>query len=383
MDLAELEAITDLYRLFDRLAQSLRENQRYHELFEVLKMKLRHRLGLPLFYDDRADSLNPSLREQLESGLLDACRDVGMELFRAGKPGEGWLYLQALGERDEAAAVLRTIPVTDASIEEIIHVAIYEGVDVGYGFELMLEHHGICNSITTFESVMRDRSRSEQQAAASRLLRSLFRDLVENVRADRQQREGTVPEAVSVYDLITGHEELFEDDRYHIDTSHLAAVVRAARLLDDSEDWRRAWELCEYGRRLAPVYHFADDEPFADFYGAHGRYFAVLLGEDDEAVREGIEFFRIRAETVAEEHEAAMCKEVYVDLLLRSGRADRAMAESIRLYPDRIPPVLLGALIDVAGREKMIDPLLEYARGRDDALTFGTLLALRLQGQNA
>ncbi len=61
----------------DQLAEYLRENKKYHELFEALKMKVRHGLGLPLTYSDAGDELDESTRTKLEDGLIDACRTVG------------------------------------------------------------------------------------------------------------------------------------------------------------------------------------------------------------------------------------------------------------------------------------------------------------------
>ena len=378
MDVSQLESTDDTATLLERLGEELRRRGAFHELFEVLKLRLRHRLGLPLLYHDSADALEPEDRQQLERGLIDACRDVGMELFRAGKPGEGWLYLQAVGERHEAADVLKSLPVNDSTLDEIIHVALYEGVDVAYGFRLLLQHHGICNSITTFESMMRERSRDEQQAAATLLLDQLYEDVVENVRADLTER-GAAPSAdATLGELIEGHDELFEQDRYHVDTSHLAAVVRASRLLDEPQAWKRAWELSEYGRRLSALYQLPDDEPFTDFYGGHARFFEVLMGRDKAAVDEGLAYFRSKSESVEDPHEADHCKEVYLDLLLRAGRPSEAIREGVRLFTERIPPNLLGALLDVAARQADFDTLLDYARAKDDLLTYGTLLALRL-----
>lgn len=370
--------------LLDALAESLRQEGRWHDWFEVLKMRLRHRLGLPLLYDDTADPLEESVREELERGLLDACRQVGVALFESGRPSEGWLYLRALGEPALAAELLRKVPVTDERTDELIQVAVYEGVDLEYGFALLLKQYGICNAITTFDQVMHDRPRSQRKGAARLLLDHLYRELVENVAYDRSQREGTEPGTQNLAELIAGHDELFEENAYHIDTSHLAAVVRFARDLEDQEGWRLAWELSIYGEHLADLYQMPDLSPFESFYEAHRHFFAVLLEQNADEVTAGLEFFRAEADRVLAGGEDApdpsMAREVYLDLLLRTGRRAEAVREAVRLYPNELPRELAANLLEAAATSGTIEPLMEHARRRGDLLTFGTLLALQPQG---
>jgi len=44
--------------VLQRAADWFRDQQRYHELFEVRKMQLRRRLGLPLVFHDAGDGLD-------------------------------------------------------------------------------------------------------------------------------------------------------------------------------------------------------------------------------------------------------------------------------------------------------------------------------------
>ena len=73
--LRDLHERESLATLLDELADQLRVARQYHELFEVLKLRLRHQLELPLLYDDSGDELGEATRDGLERGLLDACRD--------------------------------------------------------------------------------------------------------------------------------------------------------------------------------------------------------------------------------------------------------------------------------------------------------------------
>src|SRR5688572_26562895 len=90
----------------DEAADLLRQQKKYHELFEVLKMRLRRKLGLPLLASDAADSLSDEQRTRLEDGLIGACREIGAALLKEGQIREGWMYLRPVGDKVEAAKLL-------------------------------------------------------------------------------------------------------------------------------------------------------------------------------------------------------------------------------------------------------------------------------------
>ncbi|MCH5374897.1 MAG: hypothetical protein JJ992_13055 [Planctomycetes bacterium] len=90
--------------MLERLAEGLRQQRKYPELFEARKMQLRYSLGLPVDYRDTGE-LDEDIGRRLEEGLLDACREVGMGLLGDGRVREGWLYMRPVGDKDG----LRTI----------------------------------------------------------------------------------------------------------------------------------------------------------------------------------------------------------------------------------------------------------------------------------
>src|SRR5262245_12677843 len=96
-----------------RAADLLRQDKKYHELFEVLKMQLRRRLGLPLLAGESSDGLSEDLRAKLEDGLIEACREVGTALLKQGQIREGWMYLRPVGDRAEAAKLLGQVGASD------------------------------------------------------------------------------------------------------------------------------------------------------------------------------------------------------------------------------------------------------------------------------
>src|SRR5262245_24276826 len=115
----------------DEAAALLRQQRKYHELFEVLKMRLRRKLGLSLLAGDATEGLSEEKRVQLEDGLIGACREVGSALLAEGQIREGWMYLRPVGDKAEAAQLLARIEATDGNHEDLIDVCLHEGIDIG------------------------------------------------------------------------------------------------------------------------------------------------------------------------------------------------------------------------------------------------------------
>src|SRR6185369_1312424 len=116
----------------------------------------------------------------------------------------------------------------------------------------------------------------------------------------------------------------------HVDTSHLSAVVRSARLIEDREALGLALDLTEYGRRLHPDHQYPDDAPFTNSYTSHNLFFAAQLGEEVDAA---LEYFRKQAESNLAESENTMPAETYVVLLARLGRYPEAIEAATRFLP--------------------------------------------------
>src|SRR5689334_1542077 len=99
--------------VLDEAATLLRQQKKFHELFEVLKMRLRQGLGLPLVAIEPVEGLSEEQRTKLEDGLIGACREVGAALLAEGQIREGWMYLRPVGDKAEAAKLLSAIETTD------------------------------------------------------------------------------------------------------------------------------------------------------------------------------------------------------------------------------------------------------------------------------
>lgn len=353
-------------------AELLRQQKKHHELFEILKMQLRRRLGLPLLSLEPAEGLSDVQRTKLEDGLIAACREVGSALVKEGQVREGWMYLRPVGDKAEAAKLLGQIEATEQNYEELIDVCLHEGIDVGRGYGLVLEHYGTCNAITQYDSSLVRRPRSEQAPAARLLLRRVHDDLVESVKADITRQEGQSPKEKTLKDLVLDRDWLFQDNSYHLDTTHLAATVRIARALTDPDDLRLALDLTEYGRRLSQQFQYQGDEPFAEMYPSSALYFQALLGENTE---EAIQYFKSKAELLDPQYHGYVAIETYIDLLARLGRHREALDAAVKFGLGSIQP-LGGAppLVELARRSGEFAAVLAHCREKQDLLGFAAAL---------
>jgi hypothetical protein len=356
----------------EEAASLLRQQKKFHELFEVLKMKLRRQLGLPLLAGDATDGLTDQQRTKLEDGLIGACREIGAALLADGKIREGWMYLRPVGDKTEAAKLFGSVDASDENYEDLIEICLHEGIDIGRGYALVLERFGTCNAITTFDSSLARRPRAEQAPAARLLLKQVHADLLASVTADITRQEGQPPREKTLHDLVHDRDWLFQDNSYHLDTTHLAATVRIARALTAPEDLRLALDLTEYGRRLSQQFQYPGDEPFDDMYPANALYFQALLGEK---VDDALDYFRNKAETLDPQSHGYAAIETYIDLLSRLGRHEEALAAAMKFGLGSIqslgnaPP-----LVELAHRTGDFAALLSHCRQKEDLLGFTAAL---------
>ena len=351
-----------------RLADALRRENRYDELFEARLMQSRHRLGLAVVSAGPLEDLQEPLRGKLEDSYLEACREVGMLWLRQGQLRRGWTYLQAVGDKATVAEALAKIEPDDENVEQLVDMALNAGVAPLLGMQLVLKQYGTCNAITAFEGAMHGWQQAEQRDVATMLVRHLHRELVSNLQADIARREGQAPAASTICELTSGRDWLFEDHNYHVDASHLSATVNFARLTEDKAALALAMELTQYGSRLDPQYHYPGEEPFADVYEAHGRFFATLL---DEQVEQNLEFFCSKARELSPEQHGFAPAEIYVTLLARLGRYNEAIDAAAELIPRGSPTSgFAPGLLELSQKAGCFDRLIEICRERGDLVGF-------------
>ena len=358
------------------LLLELRRRKKPRELFEALKMQARMDAGLSPIASPDEPPVAPAVRDKLEQGMFVACREVGMMLLDQGRIREGWMYLQPVGDTPAVARRLARIEPNQDNMDELIEVSLYEGVDVARGFQMVLDHYGVCNSITAFESSVLQRSGREQAEAAELLVKRLHADLLENVQADIAQRDDTfqvIPPGAGgmLAPLFGGRGWLFSDTSYHIDTTHLASTVRFARVLSAGPTLRLALDLTEYGRRLHEQFRYPGDPPFEDQYVAHGHFFRALLGEGVDAA---VAYFEQRVRATDPRHEGRAPLEILADLLARIGRPEQAIALLDELGVEEAgPPIgLCPSMLELHLQANRLDQWLTRCKSEDDVLGYAS-----------
>ncbi len=373
-----LEASSDdSAAMIKNLVDHFRQARKPMELFEAMKMQVRQRLGLPLIPAEDEQSRPEEVERQLEVGLLDACREAGVMLLEDGKVAEGWMYLRPTGETELAGKLLSGIEISDDNYDDMVQILLHEGVDVGRGYQAVIDHQGTCNSITLFEQAVGQRSKADRRAAAKCLLDHLYSELVELVRGDIIRREAPAGDHETLEQMIDSRPWILGEGGYHLDTTHLASTVRIASVLNDQESLRKAKELTQYGRRLHHQFQYPGDEPFVDFYPAYAAFYGVLLGENVDA---GLKLFERKAKTVDTTTAGTGAIETYVDLLERSGRPAEAIEAAITLTPDSIPsqrlvPMLIGlaSAAESTGNSGAFDRIKQYCRENNDILGYAAV----------
>jgi tetratricopeptide (TPR) repeat protein len=359
----------------DTLTDRLKREGRYKELFDTRLLQTRLRFGLPIAESASLESLPEATRAQVEQDYLDACREAGWALLDQGKLREAWRYLQATGQRSEVAAALANIAVDEANVEQLVEIALYEGVAPELGFQHLLTHYGVCNAITAMDTVVYRLPLSVRQTTAGMLVRQLHKELTANIRREFDDRGEAFPEELTLGELVAKRTNLFADQGCHVDASHLSAVVRLAKVVEDSAAVRLALELCQYGRLLHANCQFPGDDPFGDIYADHQRFFAAQLGID---VEDAVAFFEERAVRAANENVNAYPAEVCVALLARLGRYQEAIDASLRfLIEPGNSTGLAPSLVTLCEQIDDYSALLDQSRRKGDLVGFLVALICR------
>jgi hypothetical protein len=163
---------------FELLAEKAREERNYREVFRTRLMQVRQRLGLPLIEVEPATEMSGEKRGAYEKAVQDAARETGDLFLSAGDIPGAWPYFRAIGETAAVAAAIEEVTGGE-HVEALIDIAFREQVHPRKGFELILEHRGICNAITWFGSMPAGASRGE---CLRLLVRTLYDELSASVR---------------------------------------------------------------------------------------------------------------------------------------------------------------------------------------------------------
>lgn len=356
-------------RAIDRLCDTLRRQKDYGNLFYALLMKKRHELGVSPVPTDPASELPAEVHEPYEQAIRAAGELVGRLYLEEGNIPYAWSYFRMLGEPAPVREALdRAQPREQEEIQPLVDIALYQGVHPCKGFDLVLEHYGICNAITTLSGQHHQLPPEAQRHCLHRLVRALHDQLVERLQAEIAQREGNPPSTRSIPELLAGRDWLFEDELYHVDISHLSSVVQMSLSLPPGEGLDLARELCAYGARLSPRLKGEGDPPFDDTYTDYGIYLDIVAGRK---VEEGLAHFRQKAEQADPDSVGTYPAEVLVNLLVRLERLPEAL-DVARRFLARADDRQLScpSIAELCRRTRDYQPLADVARQRDDPVHF-------------
>jgi hypothetical protein len=352
-----------------RLCALLRERKDYSNLFYALLLKKRHELGVSLIPTGPAEELPASVHQTYEDAIRDAARLVGGLYLDAGNIPHAWVYFRMLGEPQPVAEALdRFKPGEEEDIQPLIEIAYHQAVHPRKGFDWILERYGICNAITTAGSPEPALPPDIREYCIKRLIRALYSELCERLQAEIARKEKASPARARVPELVAGRDWLFEEDAYHIDVSHLSAVVQMSIDLSPGEELALARELCAYGQRLSCRFLYPGEYPFEDQYRDYGVYLAALAGDGADT---GVDHFRAKIDNAKSEEEGTRAAEVLVMLLSRLNRPQEALAVARRhLVTAQGGLSLRPSFSELCHRAGDYASLAEVAREQQDPVQF-------------
>ena len=353
----------------DALCEQLREQGDYGNLFYALLMKRRHELGVLPIPTAPAQSLPPAVHERYEAAIREAGNTVGRLYLDAGDIPRAWAYYRMIGESGPIReAIEKFEPGDDEQTGSVIEIAFHHGVHPTRGFDWIVKRFGICNAITTVTGQDFGNAPEVREHCVKQLVRALYHELRERLKADIENREAPVEGNPSVRELLRGREWLTGEDCYHVDVSHLTAVTQMSIHLPPGEELGLARELCEYGSQLSEQFQYPGDPPFEDHYRDYGVYLSVLAGDDVEA---GIEHFRRKAAEADPNEVGTYPAQVLVNLLLRLNRPKDALAVARRFLAAADPgQISCPSIPDLCQRAGDYQTLAEVAREQNDPVHF-------------
>ena len=353
------------------LEQHVRRNQDYAQLFEVLKMRVRHAMGLPILYSQARDNLSEADQRKLENGLLAACREVGTLFFKQGDLARGWSYLQPVGDRELNERLVRGVSLDNANADDVIEIAVSQGAAPEYGFQLLLQRYGTCDAITTFDQIAHGQGVECQRAMAGSLLEHLYDELVGNLLNSVPELKSSVGEVRSLAAILDSG-KIESGGNCVVDATHLASVVRISRILNAPKLIQKAWELSRFGDGLAEDVKYPGEVPFENVYSDHLRYYSTLLGRDVDA---GLEHFRKKIDQHDTAQYGGLVIETYVGLLARVGRNDQAIDVLAEQLLGKYPVLgIAPEAHELAETAEQKEKLLEHFQSESDLLGFGQML---------
>lgn len=352
----------------DQLCTELRERKDYNGLFYAMLLRKRHELGLSPVPSGASADIPEALQPPYEDAIRDAARMVGNLYLDQGDIGQAFLYFRMIGELSPiVAAIERFEPGEGEDVQQVVEIAFHHGVSPKKGFDLLLQRFGLCSAITTASGGDYNHPPDVRTYCIQRLIRALYEELVSRLKSEIFNKEGTEPIETSVRELIRNRPNLFEDDFYHIDVSHLSSVVQMSMHVPPGPELEMARELAEYGKKLSPRYQYPGDPPFEDHYVDYSAYLDILAGVN---VEENLNHFRKKLEVDPDSIGTAPA-EVLVNLLLKLNRPKDALDVARKyLAGEDARQLNCPSVNELCEKAKDYRTLSEVARERGDSVHF-------------
>lgn len=366
-ELEELKTQQGPAAVLQKLAETLRENAQFHQLFDALLMQKKHSLGLPLLRPTSFDDVPADKRDDFEATYVAAAREVGKLLLDDKQLGQAWMYMRTIREPEVIKAAIEKLDSKTDYSEEAIDIALYQGIAPVKGLEMMLCSHGTCSSITALDQQFMRLEPTARTQCAALLVKRLYEDVTQTIQHEVERKQGLAAPGQTLRELIAGRDWLFADANYHIDVSHLHSVVRFARSLTaQSPELPLAIQLAEYGSRLAEQYQYAGDPPFEDFYPAHVQFLKAIGNINQEAA---LNYFREKLRPDSNEPENQLVALGLVDLLTRLGKMDEALDVAAK-YLSQSSEQTGFSFADLCADAGRFDLLTQVSKDKGDLLTF-------------
>ncbi len=363
-----------------RLCESLRERKDLDKLFYALLLKKRHELGVSPIPTDPAQTLPESAHAPYEEAIRQAGRLVGRLYLDVGDIPHAWAYYRMIGEPQPVREALEKHQIKeDEDCQPVIEVAFHHAVHVEKGFDWILEKYGICSTITTVSSHQFSKPEHREYSIKG-LVRALYEQIRQRLTEEIVGREGKEPETQSVQAMIAGRDWLFADEIYHVDISHLSAIVQMSIELQPSPELDLARELCVYGQKLCPRLHNPGYPPFDDQYVDYGIYLDALAGVN---VEKAIAHFKAKVENNDPQTAGTLPAEVLVNFLVRLKRPAEAL-QIVRRYLVGVgeSQPACPSVVDLCKETNDYQTLAEVAREQNDPVHFmAGLLVARANGK--
>jgi len=249
----------------------------------------------------------------------------------------------------------------------------------------LLQHYGSCNGITTFDTQAARFDRETQKQLAHELLCHIYDELTANIQYAAGKREDTdnadtdnqpndvrKPSDQTLAELMQSNPKLTENGAHHIDTTHLASLMRIARVVDSPEDIRKASELAAYGSGLDNDFQYPGSPPFEDTYVDHMFFFNALAGRDIDAA---IAHFENKTKIHSAEEMGPIAEETLVDFLVRLGRNDEALTVMTERLLGKFDPLGIAPQpFEIANSPETRKRLKSFYEQQEDLLGFAVSL---------